>query len=95
MHLFDLSPHIVAFLCEFSQILKAKNFVVTKFGLISNFVEGTFVKIFVRNFITTKFFVVNYKKFCRDKISDKYFDQSSFDDISNETKFCHVKFRLI
>ena len=45
----------MVFLCEFSKFLKAKSFIVTKFRLIWNFVEEIFVKIFVRNFVTTKF----------------------------------------
>ena len=32
---------------------------------------------------------INYKKFRRDKISDKYFDENLFDEFSNETKFFH------
>ena len=32
---------------------------------------------------------INYKKLCRDKISDIYFDENLSDEISNETKFFH------
>ena len=31
---------------------------------------------------------INYKKLRRDKISDRYFDENFFDEISNVTKFC-------
>ena len=31
---------------------------------------------------------INYKKFCHDKILDKYFDENFFDEILAETKFC-------
>ena len=34
---------------------------------------------------------ISYKKFRRDKISDKCFDEIFFDEISNETKFCQAK----
>ena len=34
---------------------------------------------------------INYKKFRRDKISDKCFDENFFDEISNGTKVGHVQ----
>ena len=34
---------------------------------------------------------IKYKKFRRDKISDKCFDENFFDEISNETKAGHVQ----
>jgi len=32
---------------------------------------------------------INYKKFRRDKISNKCFYENFLDESSNETKFCH------
>ena len=34
---------------------------------------------------------INYKDFRRDNIWDKYFDENFFNEMSNETQFCHDK----
>ena len=48
---FDSLPQVIVFLCEFSKILDAKNFVLTKFRRLLKLGEENFVKICVQNFV--------------------------------------------
>ena len=59
MHLFDLSPHIIAFLCEFSKIFKRKKFCRDNISSHVKFRRRDFRQYICPNLVTTKFFVVN------------------------------------
>ena len=52
-----------------------------------------FLDTFQVKFYWTK--SINYKKIRQGKISDKYFDQNVFDEMSNEMKFNHDEIFLL